>query len=122
MKSKWQAVCRTPAAYSASFHHNEWAEWPWAIELAVIDFGACGNLLNASSIRERGHALQRRTRARYRMHSSSVFRYSPISMSRSEQGSIRSPSSLKLPSHSISSLSDQVDEYCRIFSSGMRSK
>jgi catechol 2,3-dioxygenase-like lactoylglutathione lyase family enzyme len=59
---------------------------------------------------------------RYAMHSSSTFRYSAISMSRSVQIRNSAPSSLKLPSHSTTCSSVHDDEYCRIFSSGIRSK
>src|SRR5437867_4727934 len=59
-----------------------------------------------------------RTRSRYRLARSITSRYSSISTSRSLQGNSSEPSSLKLPSHSITCKSDQASEYSRIFSSG----
>src|SRR5882762_2130401 len=56
------------------------------------------------------------------MQFSRTLRYSRTSTSRSQHSNIRLPSSRKLLSHSITSSSAQSDEYCCIFSSGIRSK
>src|ERR1043165_6128955 len=56
------------------------------------------------------------------MHCSITRRYSATSTSRSEQGNSRSPSLLKLPSHSMSCVSLHEREYWRSLSSAMRSK